>query len=238
MAMRGLAILSVLALSVPAWAGAYVVPVTTGQNRSGSVSLMLGGYTPDVDAGLSQVPYQDSFGKGNMLLFQLEVDHFLYQGIGTFGVGASIGYGEKYGFAHDTQTGAASAERIALKLVPLRLLALYRFDYAAFHWHVPLVPYVKVALGFTPWWALKGGNVEYYQGKRGAGGEWGFGLTGGLAFELDVLQPRLAKDLQADTGIDHTYLFAEYRYERIDDWGKGGLNLSDNHWMFGLAFDF
>src|SRR5262249_17197665 len=112
---------------------------------------------------------------------------FFYQGIGTAGVGYSIGYAEKY--AHATVVPAdpntpptTSSVTTSLKVLPMRLMVLYKMDYLAFHYNVPLTPYVKAGLNFTPWWASKGGSIDYVNGTRGAGGKWGYGFTAGLGF--------------------------------------------------------
>ncbi|MFL5318679.1 MAG: MXAN_2562 family outer membrane beta-barrel protein, partial [Myxococcaceae bacterium] len=125
-----------------------------------------------------------------------------------------------------------------LKVLPLRVLGIYRFDYAALHWGVPLVPYAKLGLVYDLWWATKGDGVEFVNGERAAGGKWGYSFTGGLSLLLDVLEPRLARDFDVDLGVNHSYLFAEYTYENVDDFGSGGLDLSSRHWMFGLALEY
>jgi hypothetical protein len=75
-------------------------------------------------------------------------------------------------------------------------------------------------------------------GQTGSGLKWGYGFTGGVAFVLNVLSPQMAKDMQTDTGIRRTYIFAEYNYDKLDDFGKVGLNLSARYFTFGLGFEF
>ena len=207
--------------------------------RKGSVVLMLGGYKPEVDstAGLSGSPYSDVL-HGPMLLFQLEGERFLWQKYGAAGFGFSFGYGEKYGPAKVTTGTGTTDEKTALKVLPLRLVGVYRFDYAALHWHVPLVPYGKLGLAYTAWWAIKGSGVEDFQGKRGAGGKWGWTATGGVALMLDFLEPTLAREFRTDIGVRHTYAFAELAHDSVNNFGGDGLDLSADHWSFGLAFDF
>jgi hypothetical protein len=209
--------------------------------RTGSVAVKLGGYKPlvDTEEGLTGTPYKDTFGDSSMLLVELEIQRYFYQGIGTAGVGVSAGYAEKYGKAKNLDN-TDSPEVTSLKVVPLRLDALYKFDYAAFRWHIPLVPYAKAGLIYTPWWTTKGDKTQDLpdSGRKGRGGRWGYGLTGGVAFLMDVLEPRLARDFDSDLGINHTYLFAEYTYEEVNNFGGAGLVLSSRHWMFGLSLDY
>jgi hypothetical protein len=217
----------------------------TESPRTGAIELRLGGYKPLIDRekGLNGKVYDQVFGASAMFLIELEFQKFFYQGFGTAGVGFSIGYAEKYAHAQvvnpdPTAPPQSSSVTTSLKVLPMRLLLVYKMDYLATHANIPLTPYVKAGLNFTPWWTTKGGSIEYVAGTRGAGGKWGYGFTGGLGLLLDFFEPRLAKDFDADIGVNHTYLFAEYTYENVNNFGKAGLDLSSRRWMFGIAFEF
>ncbi|XXF75918.1 MXAN_2562 family outer membrane beta-barrel protein [Myxococcaceae bacterium GXIMD 01537] len=213
----------------------------TRSPRSGAIEFKLGGYRPRIDeeAALNgNKPFEDTFNSESMLLFELEVQRFFYQGIGTAGVGFSAGYTEKYGDAILTATGAASAEQTSLKLVPLRVSVNYKFDYAAFKWGIPLVPYVKAGITYIPWWVDKGDERDTFEGDTGSGGKWGYIGSAGIMFLLDVLEPRLARDFDSDVGVNHSYVFAEYSYSKVNDFGGEGFNLGSRNWMFGLALDY
>lgn len=229
--------------ALPAGAQQIVTP-SPQSPRTGAIEFKLGSFRPRIDTepGLSGTPYADTFGS-TLLLGEMSIQRFFYQGIGTAGLGVSAGYGEKYAYAVNATTKELSSERTSIKLIPLRLNALYKFDYAAFKWHIPLVPYVEAGLVYTPWWVTKGNETEVAidpDGKslKGSGGKWGYGFTAGVSFLLDVLEPRLARDFDSDMGINHTYLFGEYSYSEVNNFGGAGFNLGSHHWMFGLAFDY
>jgi hypothetical protein len=213
--------------------------LSTHSPRTGALEFKLGGYKPRIDTeeGLTDTPYADTFGNESMLLFEVEMQRYFFQRFGSAGVGFSVGYAEKYSDAI-TETGEAAAEKTALKVVPLKLNALYKFDYAAFRWGVPLVPYGKLGLIYMPWWINKGDNTQQLDDRSGKGGRWGYGLTLGASFLLDVLEPRLARDFDTDLGVNHSYLFAEWTYAEVNNFGSSGLVLSSRHWMFGLALDY
>lgn len=211
--------------------------------RTTQFELKLGSYRPflDREPGLLGAPFTSTFGNGGILVFALEVDRILWQKYGSLGLGFSAGYGEKYGPARlvgGTDPIAQTTDKTSIRVVPLRALAVYRMDYPALHWGVPLVPYGKAALIYMPWWITKGGGVEFASGARGAGGRWGYGFTAGVSFLLDVLEPRLARDFAIDIGVVHSYLFAEYTFDTVTSFGRPGFNFSGRYWMFGVAVDF
>jgi hypothetical protein len=219
---------------------AQVLTDVTGETpRDGGVDIRIGRYRPALDreAGLTGTPFADIFGDQSLWLFEVEAQRFFYQGIGTAGVGFSAGYAEKYASAL-LEGGERAAERTGLHVVPLRMRGLYRFDYPAFQWGFPLVPYIKPGLVYMPWWVTKGGEIEEVGGNQARGGRWGYEVVGGVSFLLDVLDPRLARDLDNSIGVNHSYFFVEYTYMRVDNFGRPGLNLSDSYWMFGLSLDY
>lgn len=226
-----------------------VLPETTP--RTSAVEFKFGALRPmlDSEAGLTDpatggtaTPFKDIFGNKRMLLFELELDQYLYQGIGAAGLAISAGYAEIYGQARilndDGTTTPSTVEATGLFMVPIRLGGVYRFDWAALNYRIPLVPYVKAGLIYAPWWVTQGGRQEVVEGRTARGGTWGYGGTLGLSFLLDILEPRLARDFDADLGVNHSYLFAEFTYANVDDFGRGGFNLSTRHFMFGLALEF
>jgi hypothetical protein len=229
-----------LLYALPGQAQDVVSDAPLASPRSGGVSFKLGGYKPAIDeeAGLNGAPFRDTFGEdASLLLFEVQVERFFYQGIGTAGIAFSGGYAEKYADTLNTE-GEVAPEKTALKIIPLQLSAIYKFDYAAFKWGIPIVPYGQLGLIYMPWWVNKGEETQEINGVRASGGKWGYGLTGGFAFMLDVLEPRLARDFDTDLGVNHSYVFAEYNHRVVNNFGGEGLNLSSGFWMFGLALDY
>jgi hypothetical protein len=90
---------------------------------------------------------------------------------------------------------------------------------------------------YVPWWVKKGPDVEIVGERRASGGKWGYGGILGMSFMLDVLDPRMARNLDVEWGINHIHIFGEYNRLVVDDFGRGGLNLSSGHWMFGVGFE-
>ena len=209
--------------------------------RNAAIEIKLGSYLPLIDREASLAPtlnpYADTF-TGGMLLLELETDRQLWQKVGSLGVGIAAGYAEKYGWARIDATNEIASERTALFVLPLKLLGVYRFDYAAIQWNVPVVPYVKFGLAATPWWVNKGAGAEKVNGETAGGIKWGYAGVAGVSLMLDFLDQRLARDFDSDLGVNHSYLFAEYVYEEVNNFGRGGLDLSSRRWMFGLMLEY
>jgi len=204
------------------------------------VELKMGTLIPRVgdEPGLSSNPYDTIFGNKSMLYGGGEFGFIAWHGYGAVSVGFAAGYAEKYAPAILVNNQQPSSEKTALIIFPLRLPVGYRFDVLWTRYGIPVVPYVKAAMLMTPWRVTKGGQTEVANGLSGSGTKWGCGFTGGVAFVLNVLSPQMAKDMETDTGIRRTFIFAEYNYDKLDDFGKVGLNLSARYFTFGLGFEF
>jgi hypothetical protein len=145
----------------------------------------------------------------------------------------------------------SSGDTTALNIIPLSVEAVYRFDYFAQRYHIPFVPYMKIGLAYYIWWIENGGgafSIAHFDytgsdGKMhsdsGFGGTWGWVMHPGGSFLLDVIDPAAARVMDAELGINHTYLFCEFSYAAINGFGAAGkMNLSDTTLNAGLAFQF
>lgn len=210
--------------------------------RDMTFEFKMGALTPMIDRPFGDLPeaerpYKSVFS-GPMLLAEIEFERQFFQKVGSLALGLSIGYAEKFGKALQAGSGQPSSESTSLHMVPMKLLAVYRFDYLAQRFGVPLVPYVKGGGVLTPWWSLKGGTTDVADGQSANGWAYGFAGVGGLAFLLDVLDYRLARDFDTGVGINHSYLFAEFAFQEVKGQGTRPIDLSSRHWMFGLAFEY
>ena len=241
-----------------------------------AVELKFGPYSPNIDAsqGVHGTPFADLFppdpGKTRppgKLLTQVEFDYqFLRRSWGNFAIGNTAGYYRRtthsFAYVTDPTTGSPttactsgatgncvrSGDTTALNIVPLSILAVYRFDYLARRWKIPFVPYVKVGLAYYIWWIENGGgflSIAQYtppgatSSQGGWGGTFGWVAEPGGAFLLDVLDPSAAKIIDAELGINHTYLFCEFHYADVNGFGAAGkMNLSDTTLNAGISFEF
>ena len=211
--------------------------------RFGAFEFTLSGYKPSIDAefGAGAKPYTAAFGGGRGLLFRADVARSLYIGVGTLDVGLGAGYFEKYGHGV-LPTGATAADSTAFKVVPLRASITYRFDYLATQYNIPVAPYARASLERYQWWVTNGsGSTANAGGLTGSGATNGYSVSAGLAFLLNFLDPGVAREMDRDLGINHTYLFVDVTKSYIDDFGSGqSWNLSDDKTTIagGLLFVF
>jgi hypothetical protein len=224
-----------LVLSVPAIADSEAKPLP----NTTILELKLGFYQPRVgdSPGATSDAYVQTFGNSPMLLGEFEVDRSFWHGYGYLGIGFSIGYGEKYAKA-TLADGTPSGESTGLLVLPMRLMAVYRYDVLAHVFHIPFVPYAELGFVSYPWWTNKGGSVEIVDGSKGSGVRWGWGFTLGLALELDFLNPTYAREAREDAGIYHFYIFGEFNDDFANNFGAKGINLGAAYFTFGLAFEF
>jgi len=216
--------------------------------RTMALELHLGPYLPDVDSGLANgaAPHRTTFGDSTHLLYQLEFDYDVLQSFGTLAVGAGVGYFTESAkaFVADSNglsNGTRSADETSLRLIPLSLLVVYRFDVLAARWQIPLVPYAKAGLNYS-FWQITDGNGEVAtltQGNRGSGGTLGWQASVGLALQLDGLDPGSMRELDSDGGLNHVYVFWDWSH--IDASGLGmshRLHVGDDTWSAGLLMEF
>jgi hypothetical protein len=225
--------------------------------REWAIELRFGPYAPDVDSEFSggATPYKTMFGGKRHLMSQLEFDWQFFQAFGSLGVGAVVGYYNESAkaFVFDPTTGKCqpdpksttgacllSGDMTSLRLIPVAALLVYRWDVAAAHWKIPLVPYAKLGLNYTFWEINNGnGNVPEYKGGHGSGGTAGWQAAAGMSLLLDILDPDAARGLDMETGVNHSYVFFEWNH--VDASGLGmskKLHVGDSRWVLGLMFEF
>jgi len=213
--------------------------------------LRFGSYYPDVDEGLADTrcgagPYESIFGRRGDLYTEAEFDYqFLDIFVGTLAVGGAIGvfHAQDSALAQGTSVCEASNDETNLWILPVSLLAVLRFDIFAERWSVPLVPYFKVGLTYAFWWSSDEEGISTIEGtngeERGFGGSLGLRLGGGIMLRLDWIEPRAARSMDNEYGINHSYIFFEYYWAWIDGFGQEGrMNVGDATWALGLALEF
>jgi hypothetical protein len=214
--------------------------------RTMFIEFKLSPYTPGLDRPFMDLtpekrPYTAIYGGGPMLMGEIEIDYQFFQKFGSLAAGLSVGYGEKFNKALDQSTLQRVDQSTGMRLIPLKALLVYRWDWAKEKWNIPLVPYAKAAFVAMPYFLLSGTNVEQVNvAEVGEGVKFGLAGTFGLALELDFIDQRLARDFDSSVGVNHTYLFAEGTVQAMALFNADpkDLNFSSEHFMFGLGLEF
>jgi len=225
-------------------AAAANADLTYGESpRNFMIEVKAGPYVPLIDRSFPTTkPFSKIFGTAPLILGEIELDFQVFQRFGSVAIGVSAGYTEKFAPSIDAVTGKpVDGSSTGMRLFPLKLLGIYRFDYFALHGRVPVVPYVKLGLVAIPFAIVNGGQIEVSKGVRGAGARFGGVGVLGLSVLLDVLDQRLSRDFDNSMGVNHSYLFAEFALQEVNNFSAtkaGDLDLSSKHFMFGLGFEF
>ncbi len=215
------------------------------------LEVKFGPYLPEVDSEFKRArPFKDVFGSSSVLMTQLGFEVQFFQAVGSLAVGFGVGFSNVSGHSltsYDPYAGDAvrGSDESDLYVMPFMLSLVYRFDYLAERFSVPLVPYVKAGFDYVVWWATDdNGDISDWASGSGKtrlarGGVWGWHAGAGLAFLLDVFAPTMAATFDIEVGVNNSFLFAEYVYLGADDFGQGNsIRLSDGTFLFGIAFEF
>ncbi|MGC4000832.1 MAG: MXAN_2562 family outer membrane beta-barrel protein [Anaeromyxobacter sp.] len=221
-----------LAQSTHGEAGTYASP------KAGSFELGMGKYLPAIDSEFngSAQPYRDVFGTDGGWAFRAAVSWAVHASrIGVAEVGVKSGFFRDSGYGLD-QSGNPTGDKTTFNVVPTSLIATYRFDGVPERLHVPLAPYLRFGLERYNWWVTDGDNNW---SKEGATNGWSGTL--GLALLLDWFDQQSARDLDREAGINHTYLFADWSFGKVDDFGSSkswDLTNDKGAFQFGLMLAF
>lgn len=196
-----------------------------------------GPYTPD---NLGEA-FKTHFKSKSGFIVEGEYDWQFWRGVGSLGLGFHLAYGNISGKGI-TASGAEALDSTKLHWLPLRLSLVYRFDYLWTRFNFPVTLYAKAGFDYSFYWIEdgSGGTAKSDDGKGGYGGTFGFHVVAGIAFVLDWLAPDMEKSFDVEWGINNSYIFAEYMYAQIDNFGaSGAFDLTDKatfHIGIGLEF--
>lgn len=226
---------------------AVALPARAESPRWGSFEIAAGMYRPDIDSefSFSPGPYERIYGTDRGWMFRLGLARKIFDRWGSLEAGLRTGYFQASGHGvqevppelpTDPPTFKESGDWTKLRIIPTSAFLTYRFDWAAERYPVPIAPYARVALERYNWWVTDGAG---HSSRNGATNGWS--AAGGVALLLDIFDRGRARELDQDSGINHTYAFAELEKKWIDDFGASdSWDLSDERlsFSFGLMFVF
>lgn len=204
------------------WEG---VPEFVASDERFTFELRLGAYQGNL--GPAAAAFNGDLGP----LLELELDVHLVRipYIGPLAIGGHFGWVEWTGPA--TASGGSNVGDTGMSVLPMGLVAAWRIDGLARELSVPFVVTPKIGVDFGYWRTGTAGTSD-------AEG-WSIGLRWAVQFalELDFLEPRAARRVDQEWGINHTVIFCELFGSTMG----GGSFLpvgSDLAWVAGLGLTF
>ncbi|MBZ0115943.1 MAG: hypothetical protein K8H88_03030 [Sandaracinaceae bacterium] len=192
-----------------------------------ALELRVGQYFPGTSG------WSGAFGgdAGPMLAFELDYFPWRIPYIGLIGVGAGLGWSQWEG-AGMTTSGTQAEQTVVFEMIPITTGLVLRVDVLARELRIPLVLTGKAGFDFAYWVTGTGGVAD--------SGGWAIGprFAGQAALELDFLEPRAARRLDEEWGINHTEVFFEAYGSFAGALIGPQLDLTGWGWSIGLGFTF
>jgi len=202
---------------------------TTPQDTHWGESPMWG--TWSINLGMKffeNIHYKDVYGSSGIAFYNMNAS---YKIIKDFELVGGIGYGFSEGRGVAPDTGERTAEKYKLHVAPGTLGFLYRFNFVL---DQPVVPYVGAA-GMLSYWMEERVHTSW---KRKSYNYGALG-NGGLMFLLDKLEKRASGLMEAQWGINNSYVFLEYRYDWLNNFGqKDIIDLNASFYSAGILLEF
>jgi hypothetical protein len=214
--------------------------VQSESKQEAAFELRFGRYVPEVDDPLSSRPFHDTFGNSNRFLLGAELDWQLLRVPHLGSIGPGVGWGlTKFAAPAKFSNGSGiSSADTRLWIMPAYLVGVLRADVFARDLKIPLVPYAKLGLGYALWWSSDGNRSASANGKSGKGASYGLTYALGAMFLLDVLAPDDAVTADGLTGINNSYVFAEWFRPQLDGFGSDKvLDVGSSSWVLGIAIE-
>ena len=172
--------------------------------------------------------YEDIYGSSGITFYNLTAGWKIVHHLELTG---DIGYGFAEGRGVSPLDSGKTAEKFKLHIAPAALGLLYRFN---FWLDQVVVPYVGGS-GVASYWFEEKLDSSWKRRSYNYG-VMGFG---GLMFLLDGLEKRASGAMEAEWGINNTYLFYEFRYTSLNNFdAEDIIDLSSSLHTLGILFEF
>jgi hypothetical protein len=208
--------------------------------QQAAFEIRVGRYQPEVDSPVPGKPFETAFGTTPRFMVGIEADWQMVR-IPHFGsIGPGVGWGmTKFSArAPFTNGSGLSPAKTQLSIMPMYLVGVARADVLPRDFNIPFVPYAKLGLGYALWWSADGNKAADDRGVAGKGASYGLTYALGAMFLLDVLSPDDAVTADGLTGINNSYIFAEWFRPQLDGFGSNKvLDVGSSSWLVGIAIE-
>jgi hypothetical protein len=194
--------------------------------RYGAFEFRIAPYFPAVDKEFSgATPYNDAFGKKPAWALGIEGDWQIFHipHLGSIGPALAWHYLTRKGTADftDPNTEGESEHPQRFWMMPMYAVAVFRLDVLKQDFSIPIVPYAKFGFAAYLWQGLDANKISKAGDLKAKGLEYGWTGHLGLMLHLNPLSPQSAADMDASTGVNDAYLFAEWWYSDVSSFGNG-----------------
>lgn len=169
-----------------------------------AVELAVGPYAPNGNRQQFDLYFPGDRGP----VFGLEANFYIVRipYVGPLGIAASGAWARYSGHAcEDVACATPSSESVRFDLFPLALTASLRLDVLQRQFRVPIFIQGNIGLEYVRFRSTRGGGRDTY------GGAFGMRWQAQVGLYLDMFEPRAARALDEQHGINHTYLFFQLR---------------------------
>lgn len=190
----------------------------------GTFEVRVANYRPDVDSefvgvapppGGTSTPYADEFGTKRGWFPKVLGSYTLFDRFVAVDAGVGTGWFRAKGKGRYETSGLPAQSNTTFSIIPLTLALTVRVDGFADRWPVPVDVYGRVALERYHWLVTDGaGSIA----QKGATNGWS--VAGGVGLLLDFIDPILSRELDTESGVNHTWLFFEVEKSWLDDFGS------------------
>jgi hypothetical protein len=216
-------------------------PVTS---QSWALEFKFSPYLPALDNDPTlpegETPFADIFGDKRKLMFRTELEYQALRlgPVGTLGAGFGVGAFQVKGLGLDAD-GNPTEDVNKFRVFPFALDAVLRIDYLLSK-KVPLAPFAKGGFDMYYWNNRKNGEfTKFPSGNNVQGTTLGFHGAFGLAFDLGVLDPNGAVNMDHNFGVNRSFLFAAAEFTRVNDFNSGqSFDFSSTLLNVGITAEF
>jgi hypothetical protein len=208
--------------------------------QDSAFEFRFGRYQPEVDDSVDGSPFGDMYENTTRFIIGIEADWQLLRipHLGTLGPGFGFGMTRFNAKAPFADKPGLSETTSRTSIAPMYLVGVLRADVLMRDFHIPLVPYAKLGLGYALWWSSDGDKTPKVNGEVGRGASYGLTYALGGMFLLDVLDEDDAKSADGMTGINNSYVFGEWFRPQLDGFGANKvLNVGSSSWLLGIAVE-
>jgi hypothetical protein len=225
------------------------------------LSMGIGPYMPQIDPQVRGMPgpgpYEQMFGAHPSWIPALTLERVVARRFGSQWLAGITGAylqtsahawaictaeGERIGDCDGTPGDSLrtrSSSTNTFHLVPLSLIASYRYTQLDDEHVAPIVPYARVGLSDYAWWVHDpNAHVASYMTNSPEGSSLGLQATIGVSLRAERIDSDAARSLR-DSGLLHGGFFFEVTAAWVNGFGNASKqSVGDTTWFAGVNFEF